>query len=302
MRGVNLTGHDVYVNVAGGLRIEEPAADLAVAGAGLEPARAAGAQRHGARRRARKAAACRVPSGAWPRRAAGVRSAHHRPFADARPAGQTPGNRPWTCAQRCFPRSPRAGTRPTPAAAAGAGANAAARARATIGFHRLHQFHPRFRQFIFSLIGSSHKIIQLLGALIGAPDRPGPADPLGHRRHAQPNRPAFLMAMVAASLLFGYLAIPYITVYPTRWAVDRLAGERRRVRAGGDRHRDRPADGLLVGVPLSAWAAYRAAAHGGRHHPGLVMLWATLYKRDVLVPALSGVLPGAPRDPARRRW
>ncbi len=31
--GVNLTSHDVYVNVAGGLRIEEPAADLAVAAA-----------------------------------------------------------------------------------------------------------------------------------------------------------------------------------------------------------------------------------------------------------------------------
>ena len=31
--GVNLTAHDVYVNVAGGLRIEEPAADLAVAAA-----------------------------------------------------------------------------------------------------------------------------------------------------------------------------------------------------------------------------------------------------------------------------
>jgi DNA repair protein RadA/Sms len=29
--GINLTSHDVYVNVAGGLRIEEPAADLAVA-------------------------------------------------------------------------------------------------------------------------------------------------------------------------------------------------------------------------------------------------------------------------------
>jgi DNA repair protein RadA/Sms len=29
--GLNLTGHDVYVNVAGGLRIEEPAADLTVA-------------------------------------------------------------------------------------------------------------------------------------------------------------------------------------------------------------------------------------------------------------------------------
>ncbi|MGZ6270084.1 MAG: magnesium chelatase domain-containing protein, partial [Candidatus Limnocylindrales bacterium] len=31
--GLNLTAHDVYVNVAGGLRIEEPAADLAVAAA-----------------------------------------------------------------------------------------------------------------------------------------------------------------------------------------------------------------------------------------------------------------------------
>jgi DNA repair protein RadA/Sms len=29
--GLNLTGHDVYVNVAGGLRIDEPASDLAVA-------------------------------------------------------------------------------------------------------------------------------------------------------------------------------------------------------------------------------------------------------------------------------
>ncbi len=31
--GLNLTGHDVYANVAGGLRIDEPAADLAVAAA-----------------------------------------------------------------------------------------------------------------------------------------------------------------------------------------------------------------------------------------------------------------------------
>jgi DNA repair protein RadA/Sms len=29
--GLNLTGHDVYVSVAGGLRIDEPAADLAIA-------------------------------------------------------------------------------------------------------------------------------------------------------------------------------------------------------------------------------------------------------------------------------
>ena len=31
--GLNLSGHDVYVNVAGGLRIDEPAADLAIAAA-----------------------------------------------------------------------------------------------------------------------------------------------------------------------------------------------------------------------------------------------------------------------------
>jgi DNA repair protein RadA/Sms len=31
--GLNLTAHDVYVNVAGGLRIDEPAADLAIAAA-----------------------------------------------------------------------------------------------------------------------------------------------------------------------------------------------------------------------------------------------------------------------------
>jgi len=31
--GINLAAHDTYVNVAGGLRIEEPAADLAVAAA-----------------------------------------------------------------------------------------------------------------------------------------------------------------------------------------------------------------------------------------------------------------------------
>jgi DNA repair protein RadA/Sms len=31
--GLNLTSHDVYVNVAGGLRIDEPASDLAIAAA-----------------------------------------------------------------------------------------------------------------------------------------------------------------------------------------------------------------------------------------------------------------------------
>ena len=60
------------------------------------------------------------------------------------------------------------------------------------------------------------------------------------------------MAIVAASLLFGYLAIPYITVYPTRWAVDRLsranAGE---FALGVIAIVIGLLMGLLVGVPLS---------------------------------------------------
>lgn len=110
-----------------------------------------------------------------------------------------------------------------------------------------------------------------------------------------PNRPAFLMAMVAASLLFGYLAIPYITVYPTRWAVDRLA------QAGAAEYALGVLAivvgllmGFLVGVPLSS-----LGGTAGALLPPLAaillalgMLSATLYKRDVLVPVLSGVLPG----------
>ena len=110
-----------------------------------------------------------------------------------------------------------------------------------------------------------------------------------------PNRPAFLMAMVAASLLFGYLAIPYITVYPTRWAVDRLA------QAGAAEYALGVLAvvvgllmGLLVGVPLSALGG----TAGALLPPvaaillALGMLSATLYKKDVLVPVLGGVLPG----------
>jgi uncharacterized protein YacL len=110
-----------------------------------------------------------------------------------------------------------------------------------------------------------------------------------------PNRPAFLMAMVVASLLFGYLAIPYITVYPTRWAVDRLA------QAGAAEYALGVLAvvvgllmGLLVGVPLSS-----LGGTAGALLPPLAaillalgMLWATLYKKDVLVPVLGGVLPG----------
>ncbi|HEX5578937.1 MAG TPA: PIN domain-containing protein [Candidatus Limnocylindria bacterium] len=112
---------------------------------------------------------------------------------------------------------------------------------------------------------------------------------------AQPNRPAFLMAMVAASLLFGYLAIPYITVYPTRWAVDRLsqanAGE---FALGVIAIVIGLLMGLLVGVPLSNLGGVAGALLPVAVAVilALVMLWATLYKRDVLLPALSGLLPG----------
>src|ERR687892_1768107 len=92
-----------------------------------------------------------------------------------------------------------------------------------------------------------NKIIQLVGALLGTLAGFG----LGllilrgaPEAIAEPNRPAFLTALVAASLLFGYLAIPYITVYPTRWAVDRLA------QAGGGGFSlggPGPGGGLLVG-------------------------------------------------------
>ena len=71
-----------------------------------------------------------------------------------------------------------------------------------------------------------HKVIQLLGALLGALFEVALGLLILDRAPdmiAVPNRPAFLMAIVVASLLFGYLAIPYITVYPTRWAVDRLS-------------------------------------------------------------------------------
>jgi uncharacterized protein YacL len=142
-----------------------------------------------------------------------------------------------------------------------------------------------------------NKIIQLLGALLGTLfgfvlgllilDR---TDMI-----ADANRSAFLLAMVAASFLFGYLAIPYITVYPARWAVDRLA------QAGAAEFALGVLAvvvgllmGLLVGVPLSALGGTAGALlpPGAAIILALGLLWATLYKRDVLVPVLSAVLPG----------
>ena len=144
----------------------------------------------------------------------------------------------------------------------------------------------------------TNKLIQLVGALLGTLlgfalglfllERSGSFISAG-------NRPAFLMALVAASLLFGYLAIPYVTIYPARRVADLIS------EAG-------PGDfvlgviaiivglvmGLLLGAPLSALGGPAGAIlpHVAAILLALGMLWATLRKRDVLLPALLGAIPG----------
>lgn len=145
------------------------------------------------------------------------------------------------------------------------------------------------------------KIIQLLGALIGTFIGFGFGLLILERSGdivSAPNRPAFLMAVVAASLLFGYLAIPYVTVYPTRWAVARIHD------AGAGDYAIGVAAlivGLLMGLLLGAPLAALGAPWGFLLPPivsialALLMLAATMYKRDVLLPAAAALLPGARR-------
>jgi uncharacterized protein YacL len=145
------------------------------------------------------------------------------------------------------------------------------------------------------------KIIQLVGALLGT--LLGFALGLLILKNADnlieaPNRPAFLMAMVAATLLFGYLAIPYVTIRPARWAVDRLA------QAGAGEFSLGVA-AIVVGLLMGVLAGLPLTSIGG--WPGsvlppvvavliaLALLWATMYKRDVLLPAIAGILPGSRR-------
>jgi uncharacterized protein YacL len=142
------------------------------------------------------------------------------------------------------------------------------------------------------------RLIQLLGALLGTIG--GLALGVVLLNQAQGllepgNRGAFLTAFVVASLLFGYLAIPYVTVYPTRWAVAQLA------EAGAGEYALGVVAivvglvmGLLLGVPLAELGGV-----AGSVLPPLisvvlaaVMLAATLFKREVLLPAASGLLPG----------
>ena len=151
------------------------------------------------------------------------------------------------------------------------------------------------------------RIIQFTGALLGT--LIGFALGLALLQRAgsviePPNRPAFLTAFVVATLLFGYLAIPYITIYPVRRAVEKLseagAGE---FALGVGAIVVGLIMGVLVGVPLAGLGG----VIGTVGPPVLalflafLMLAITLFKRDVLLSAFSSLLPGGRgRGPTNR--
>ena len=151
------------------------------------------------------------------------------------------------------------------------------------------------------------RLIQLTGALLGTLF--GFALGLSLLQRAgelidAANRPAFLTAFVVATLLFGYLAIPYITIYPARRAVDLLS------EAGAGEFALGVAAivvGLLMGVLIGIPLAQLPGGAGAILPPvvamflGFIMLAATLYKRDVLLRALSGIVPGGRRSGATTR-
>jgi uncharacterized protein YacL len=142
------------------------------------------------------------------------------------------------------------------------------------------------------------RLIQILGALLGTigglvlgvvllQQAAGLIDP--------GNRPAFLTAFVVASLLFGYLAIPYVTVYPTQWAIRQVANAGAAEYALGV---TAVVVGLVMGLLLGVPLAQIGGAAGAILPPTVavllaaVMLAATLFKRDVLIPAMAGIVPG----------
>lgn len=108
------------------------------------------------------------------------------------------------------------------------------------------------------------------------------------------NRPALLVAIVVAALLFGYLAIPYATVYPTRWAVGRLAeSEASTFSLGVTGIVIGLVMGVLLGIPLS-----KLDPPYGTVLPiisalllAMAMSWLLLFKRATIVGALSGLVP-----------
>jgi uncharacterized protein YacL len=150
------------------------------------------------------------------------------------------------------------------------------------------------------------RIIQLTGALLGT--LIGFALGLALLQRAgdlvEPaNRPAFLTAFVVATLLFGYLAIPYITIYPVRRAVEKLS------EAGAGEFGLGVASiviGLLMGVLIGIPLAQLGGVAGSVAPPvvalflAFLMLAATMYKRDVLLSAFSGIIPGSRRGATNR--
>jgi uncharacterized protein YacL len=144
-------------------------------------------------------------------------------------------------------------------------------------------------------------IVRLAGALLGIIlgfglgllilDRTG--DLIG-----SPNRPAFLIALVVASLLFGYLAIPYVTLYPTRWAVGRLS-------EAGAAEFVLGVVGILIGLLMGALIGIPLSQVGGPVGSalpvivslmlGAIMAGAFMYKRDSILKAVGGVTPGGRR-------
>jgi uncharacterized protein YacL len=147
--------------------------------------------------------------------------------------------------------------------------------------------------------GFMTRIIQLMGALLGTLIGFALGLALLERSGTliEPaNRPAFLTAFVVATLLFGYLAIPYITIYPARRAVEKLS------EAGAGEFALGVAAvvvGLVMGVLLGVPLAQVDGAIGDWGPPivavflAAMMLAATMYKRDVLLPAFGGLLPGS---------
>ncbi len=142
------------------------------------------------------------------------------------------------------------------------------------------------------------RIVQLTGALLGT--LIGFALGLALLQRAgslieDANRPAFLTAFVVATLLFGYLAIPYITIYPVRRTVEMLseagAGE---FALGVGAIVVGLVMGVLIGVPL----AQIGGTVGSLGPPAValflaaMMLAITMLKRDVLLPAFGGLIPG----------
>jgi uncharacterized protein YacL len=181
---------------------------------------------------------------------------------------------------------------------------AAAVARPRIGIHPFIRFS---RPVVHSvLINSMTRIIQLTGALLGT--LIGFALGLALLQRAgdlvEPaNRPAFLTAFVVATLLFGYLAIPYITIYPVRRAVEKLS------EAGAGEFALGVASivvGLLMGVLIGIPLAQLGGVAGSLAPPvvalflAFLMLAATMYKRDVLLGAFAGIIPGGRRGATNR--